>query len=699
MGLEDDIKKANETDDAEKLRAMLIQARRQRTAADQVNSQLIAQVEELQRALDIVDSAEMAQLAPPKWLVNAPSNRKKHATLVLLLSDTHFDEVVDPVEVGGLNAYNRKIAELRLQTWVENAVNMARHYLSGVTYDGVVVMLGGDIFSGDIHEELSNTNETVILDSLLHWSEQVAAALGVFADEFGKVHVPCVVGNHGRLTRKPRMKQRAKTNLDWLLGKMVERHFQADKRITFQVSENADTLVPIYGHGHLLTHGDQVNGGGGIGGIWPPIMRLRARKAQRAMEVGQPFETLWMGHWHQYISTPYLVINGCFPAGALVATPSGPIPIEQIEMGATIIGGDGNLETVTHRFVKDTDRLVHLHVRGIPRELSATPNHLVWAIKGEATRPVEPSRRHLVGGADKPQWIPADFISAGDWVHVPTPKADPNNRPIETDLAWLYGLFLAEGHTTIDGGGSKNVNAFGLTMHAREVPILERAADIIKKYWPDTNPVRISIPTKRPNTANLIVNGRELPRHFRDLFGRYSHGKLVPDWFLTMAPELQASVVDGWVTGDGHTRADGVTSATTVSSNLAWCMFYMSFHTGKLPSMALIRAGGPRKRDTYTIHMNAGQEARQVDGDVFYRVQNRYSTAEPMTVYDLEVSGSHTYTVNGVHVHNSTKGLDEYAWINNFGFEVPQQALAIVTPEHNITVQAPVFCQNKKEKW
>jgi len=202
------------------------------------------------------------------------------------------------------------IAEQRLRLWVDNAVKMARHYLAGVTFDGVVVMLGGDIFSGDIHEELKDTNEAVILDSLLHWSEQVAAALGCFADEFGKVHVPVVVGNHGRQSRKPRMKQRAKTNYDWLLGKMIERHYQADKRFTFQVSENADTLVPIYGHGHLLTHGDQVRGGGGIGGIWPPIMRMRARKAQRAMEIGQPFETLWMGHWHQYISTPYLIING-----------------------------------------------------------------------------------------------------------------------------------------------------------------------------------------------------------------------------------------------------------------------------------------------------------------------------------------------------------------------------------------------------
>jgi len=287
----------------------MIRLRRERDLAQHEVVRLQTQLDQANRALSVVSAAELAELQPPHWLT--PTKPKSSAaTLVVMLSDTHFDEVVIPEEVEGLNAYNRRIAEQRLQAWTENAIRMARHYLSGVTYDGVVAMLGGDIFSGDIHDELKESNETVILDSLLHWSEQIAAALGTLADEFGKVHVPCVVGNHGRLSRKPRMKQRAKTNLDWLLGKMVERHYAKDRRFTFDISENADTIVPIYGWGHLLTHGDQVNGGGGIGGIWPPVMRMRARKAQRAMEVGTPFQTMWIGHWHQYVSTPGMVING-----------------------------------------------------------------------------------------------------------------------------------------------------------------------------------------------------------------------------------------------------------------------------------------------------------------------------------------------------------------------------------------------------
>jgi hypothetical protein len=307
VGLTDDFR-AIEPNESERL--AVAKARRERDRARQEMMRLETEVDDLRRIIDVIDTAEAVEMKPPTWLSPKKPRSGKRATLVVMLSDTHFDEVVRPDEVGGLNAYNRHIAELRLKTWCENVIKMARDYLSGVTYDGVVVLLGGDLLSGDIHDELKETNEDTILSSLLHWSERLGAALTMLADEFGKVHVAAVPGNHGRLTRKPRAKLRAKTNLDWLLAKMLERHFTVDKRFTFQIDDGADTLITIYEWGHLLTHGDQASGGGGIGGIWPAIMRLRARKAQRAMAVDQRFDTLWMGHWHQLIMTPGLVVNG-----------------------------------------------------------------------------------------------------------------------------------------------------------------------------------------------------------------------------------------------------------------------------------------------------------------------------------------------------------------------------------------------------
>lgn len=267
-------------------------------------------VDELSKLADFAGRLDEAAARPPTWLRPVKSKSGNRATLMLLQSDQHFDEVVNPAEMDGLNAYDREIATKRLERWARNVVMLSRDYLAGLTYDGVVLMLGGDGFSGVIHDELKETNADVLFGSLLYWLEQEAAAIGMLAAEFGQVHVVAVPGNHPRLTRKPRAKLRARDNMDWLFAKLLEREFRTDERVTFQVPEASDAWFEVYGRGHLLTHGDQANGGGGIGGVWPPIMRLRARKAEVHMATGKPFDTLWMGHWHQLIPTPGLIING-----------------------------------------------------------------------------------------------------------------------------------------------------------------------------------------------------------------------------------------------------------------------------------------------------------------------------------------------------------------------------------------------------
>ena len=294
----------------ESLRADVLKVRRERDSAIGETVRISKQLEQVQRALSVVEQVESAQLQPVKWLMPSAKPRPSAATLVLMLSDLHLDEIVEPDEVDGLNAYNRAIAVMRMKRWSNNVVKLARHHFAGIKYDGVVLMLGGDTFSGDIHDELKETNEDSMLGSLLYWAEQIASAVDLLADEFKRVHVAAVAGNHGRTTRKPRAKMRARTNFDWLLAKMLERHFAGDKRVSFQIPESSDCLITIYDTHHLLTHGDQTQGGGSIGGIYPPIMRMRARKAQRYLATGLSFQTLWLGHWHQYLPSPSMVVNG-----------------------------------------------------------------------------------------------------------------------------------------------------------------------------------------------------------------------------------------------------------------------------------------------------------------------------------------------------------------------------------------------------
>lgn len=287
------------------------EARRERDAAKQALKSSVAAIADLEQRLSIVEGIAALNPKPPKWLTKTPKKSGHHATVTTILSDSHFDEVVNPDEVGGTNAYDRDIATLRLQRYFDRVVRTSR-LLDGMTYDGCVLMLGGDLFSGDIHDELSQTNTPgeTILSGILYWSELVAAGIDQLADEFGHVHIPVVVGNHGRRTRKPRAKMRAKDNFDWLFAHVVAREFRDDDRVTFDIPEEADARFSVYSTDYLLTHGDQFRGGNGIAGIWSPIMRGDAKKRGREAAADRAYDILVMGHWHQLKWGGGFIVNG-----------------------------------------------------------------------------------------------------------------------------------------------------------------------------------------------------------------------------------------------------------------------------------------------------------------------------------------------------------------------------------------------------
>lgn len=76
-------------------------------------------------------------------------------------------------------------------------------------------MLAGDMVSGIIHDELKETNEYAITETLVYYVEQVAV-YKVTCSEYDKISIPCVVGNHGRLTPKVKYKGSVKDNFDYL---------------------------------------------------------------------------------------------------------------------------------------------------------------------------------------------------------------------------------------------------------------------------------------------------------------------------------------------------------------------------------------------------------------------------------------------------------------------------------------------------
>lgn len=249
-------------------------------------------------------------LSVPDWLARDTKAFTGPGVPTLFASDFHWGEIVDPAQIGGVNKFNVAIANERLRTMVEVAIDLLFNHITMPKYPGIVFALGGDIVTGDIHEELMATNEMEIMPVLLDVWGALVWAIETLANKFGRVFVPCVSGNHGRNTHKIRAKGRNYTNFDWLLYQFLAKRFEGDNRIKFLIPGGSDAYYSVMGHRYLLTHGDQFRGGDGMIGALGPIIRGDHRKRSRNAQIDMEYDTMLLGHWHQLIQLQRLIVNG-----------------------------------------------------------------------------------------------------------------------------------------------------------------------------------------------------------------------------------------------------------------------------------------------------------------------------------------------------------------------------------------------------
>lgn len=292
------------------LRATLDERRNEIKRAQRSEGEAWNRVKELESVVGRLAAIKPGDQRVPPWLRPKKRASKHIATPVLLLSDLHLDEKVNLREMEGLNEYNREIAEQRLERVVNKTAEYLKSYVAGVGIDGIVVPLMGDIISGGIHEELAKTNESPTPATIVHWVPRLASALTYLADEFGRVFVPTVEGNHDRTGKKIQYKNRVEESFAWIIYNWLADTLRNDPRITFSISQSPENRINVYGTEFLISHGDSTRGGGGIGGIFPPIMRWVHKKQSSYSSQRRPFDYALMGHWHQLVYGQNFIING-----------------------------------------------------------------------------------------------------------------------------------------------------------------------------------------------------------------------------------------------------------------------------------------------------------------------------------------------------------------------------------------------------
>lgn len=365
----------------------------------------------------------------------------------------------------------------------------------------------------------------------------------------------------------------------------------------------------------------------------------------------------------------------CFTPDAQIQTQHGKIKrISSVSAGELIIAGDGSRRRVLRKY-----------------ERYAEEELLELKIAGLTTFPIKCTHGHEILVADKdgqPRFIQACQIQTGQYLMTPCPKA--GDVDADSDLAWLLGLYAADGcsipyeHERNDGKFVKDYKGVYFGLHITETWIAEHIREIVLEKFGCS---KVSIRKNEEQNLLLIsVYSRDVADFLIGLcpgkskLGTKRFSPILNNWKEFPLHNL----ISGFMSGDGCFNPKNGLQGVGVCREL---MFQISHFLDILKIPHSITMQRPkvckeeRKRQTiYNVRISrkyceefaysccqiANRWTENLDltkannEPYFYRncyiwrkvlAIEKFNYAGP--VYDLEIEGEHSYTVNKVVVHNS----------------------------------------------
>ena len=240
--------------------------------------------------------------------IRKPSGAKKGTAkqaMVAPLTDTHVGDYVTSEQMVGLNSYDIELFNRRIWGWANQVLNLAEYRRNICEIDELTVPMLGDMISGDIHDELARTNVDNCMMQMMYGAKIISQALMFLAPHFKEVKVPCVVGNHGRMTRKIPSKDRY-MDWDYMMYQWLAVFCSKQDNIKFEIPKSFAHVFSVAGRDVLMMHGDSVGGGGASATIQKAVTSLRAVLQYKtqiitddSFSVPDKFDDVLLGHFHR----------------------------------------------------------------------------------------------------------------------------------------------------------------------------------------------------------------------------------------------------------------------------------------------------------------------------------------------------------------------------------------------------------------
>jgi hypothetical protein len=153
---------------------------------------------------------------------------------------------------------------------------------------------------------------------------------------------------------------------------------------------------------------------------------------------------------------------------------------------------------------------------------------------------------------DKPSWKPARELIRTDFLLIP--RRSTFGKFNDLTLAWLMGLFIAEGWITRNSS-RKNYHGICFSLGKHETELTAKTLSILKTRFD-----RGAISPQR--TANRVYAwGNDITSQFLQCYKDMQ--KRVPQIVMEAAPEVVRAFLEGLAAGDGYQREHSISVSTS----------------------------------------------------------------------------------------------------------------------------------------
>jgi hypothetical protein len=322
--------------------------------------------------------------------------------------------------------------------------------------------------------------------------------------------------------------------------------------------------------------------------------------------------------------TPRPQMSSCFVAGTPVFTTNrGPVPIEQVCVGDTVVTHTGSIKPVlqTHKNALGERTLFDVKIYKTPG-LQVTGNHRFWSI----------TKEQLQWG-ESPQWNDMNHLRVGDWIAIPnsntptehqvldmydilkdvqgaehwtysyefdgkkmrrnthfTSEYRPNGITkngewferyitIDEHFAWFIGSWYGDGCILYQKSSKRTPTHRGIAFaqNPNNTAFVEEITRIGEKYLG----VHASIHTaKTQNCLSISFNNSAVGTAFNILFGRWSNQKFLWPTMYSWSRSMITAFIGGLVSTDGCCTLNGGVTVQLTNQPLIQSIFHLTRSVG-----------------------------------------------------------------------------------------------------------------------